>query len=140
VKTLGVGTFLALAFVVGVPNVFAQPQGCCMGMPGYQVSTETTITGTVEDVVQPARGRMMGTHLLVKTEAGTIEVHLGPSAFLSREGFSFAKGDTVEVVGSKMTMGGGEVIIARELSKDGKKLTLRDKTGRPVWAGPMKRG
>ena len=78
---------------------------------------------------------MMGTHLLVKTNTETIEVNLGPANFISREGFTFAKGDSVEILGSKAPMGDAEVLIAREVTKDGKKLTLRDETGRPLWAG-----
>jgi len=106
-----------------------------MKMTRYEVSTEATITGTVEDVLQPQRGRMMGTHLVVKTSAETIEVHVGPSNFVSGKGFTFAKGDSVQVVGSKVTIEGKEALIAREVTRDGKTLTLRDETGRPLWAG-----
>jgi hypothetical protein len=106
-----------------------------MKMQRYDPSTETNITGTVQDVLQPQRGRMTGTHLVVKTETGTTEVHLGPASFLTRQGFSFVKGDAVEIIGSKVTISGTEALLAREVSKDGKKLTLRDKTGRPMWAG-----
>jgi hypothetical protein len=102
-------------------------------MPGmrYDVSTETTITGTVQDVLRPQNGRMMGIHLTVKTATETIEVHLGPSDFIANAGFSFAKGDSVQVLGSIVMMDDGEFLIAREITKDGKTLKLRDKTGRP---------
>lgn len=106
-----------------------------MKMTRYDVSSETTITGTVQDVLQPRRGRMMGTHLIVRTATETIEVHVGPSDFVTNQGFSFAKGDAVEILGSKVTIDGKEALIAREVTKDGKTLTLRDKTGRPLWAG-----
>jgi len=106
-----------------------------MKMTRYEVSTEATITGTVEDVLQPQQGRMMGTHLVVKTATETIEVHVGPSNFVSGKGFTFAKGDSVQVVGSKVTIEGKEALIAREVTRGGKTLTLRDKTGRPLWAG-----
>ena len=52
----------------------------------YDPSTETTIKGAVEQVTQPSRGRMSGTHLFVKTDAKTTEVALGPSAFVSGQG------------------------------------------------------
>ncbi|HVY94413.1 MAG TPA: hypothetical protein VHA14_16745, partial [Bryobacteraceae bacterium] len=52
-------------------------------------------------------------------------------------GFKFAKGDSVEITGSKVTMNGEEWIIAREVTKDGKTLTLRDKDGNPKWSGGM---
>lgn len=104
------------------------------GTPRYDPSTEKTITGQIEDVQQTQRGRMMGTHILVKAETETVDVRLGPSNFIQNQGFTFAKGDTVEVVGSNMKVGGVEVLIAREVTKDGKKLTLRDSTGLPKWS------
>ena len=78
---------------------------------------------------------MMGTHLTLKTADSTIEVVLGPSSFISGRGFSFTKGDEVEVTGSRVTMAGTESLIAREVVKGGKTLTLRDKTGKPEWSG-----
>ena len=62
---------------------------------------------------------------------------LGPSNFIADKGFSFAKGDEVEVTGSKVTVGGGESLIAREITKGGKTLVLGDKTGKPEWSRGM---
>ena len=104
----------------------------------YDPTTETTIKGNVDQVTQPSRGRMSGTHLFVKTDAMTVEVALGPSAFVNGKGYSFAKGDAVEVTGSKVMLSGKEYVIAREVVKDGKTLTLRDKNGIPEWAGQRK--
>ena len=129
------GGFLIVTCALGIPSALGQAGQCCMGMPRYDASTETKISGAVQEVVQPQRGRMNGIHLMVKAESGIIEVHLGPASFIAREGFSFAKGDAVEVIGSKVTINGAEVVIAREVVKDGKTLILRDKTGRPMWAG-----
>jgi hypothetical protein len=39
------------------------------------------------------------------------------------------------VVGSKVTMAGQEVVIAREIKKGDQVLTLRDAKGVPLWAG-----
>ncbi|MGB6947222.1 MAG: hypothetical protein WBE37_32785 [Bryobacteraceae bacterium] len=107
-----------------------------MKMMRYDVSTETTITGTVQDVLRPQHGRMMATHLTVNTTTETIEVHLGPSDFIANAGFSFAKGDSVRVLGSIVMMDAGEFLIAREVTKDGKTLILRDKMGQPLWMAP----
>ena len=123
--------------------VWAVPSAYCQGMGGgkgggriYNPSTETTVNGTVEQVrtISGERG-WGGTHLDLKTESGTFDVHLGPSAFLSSKGFQFAKGDQVEVTGSKVTFQGHEAIIAREVKKGGKVLTLRNAQGIPEWSG-----
>lgn len=101
----------------------------------YDPATETTLKGNIEAVTEQTRGQMMGTHFTVKTGDETREVMLGPASFITGKGFAFAKGDAVEVTGSKITMGAMEFVIAREVIKDGKTLTLRDKTGTPQWAG-----
>ena len=100
----------------------------------YDPATETTIKGSVEQVSQPSRGQISGIHIFVKTDGSTTEVALGPSTFVGGKGFSFAKGNSVEVTGSKVTISGKDYIVAREVVKDGKHLTLRDKDGTPEWA------
>ncbi len=131
------GLIVALSMISG-PTALAQPP---RGMPRYDPSTETRVAGTVQDVIQPQRGRgwyRTGTHLMVKSGDEILDVHLGPSSYISSQGFTFAKGDSVEILGSKVVVDGKNAIIAREVTKDGKKLTLRDSTGRPMWAGRRK--
>jgi hypothetical protein len=73
-------------------------------------------------------------HLIVKTDTGYLEVHAGPSSYISQKEFSFAKGEAIEVVGSKVTIAGKEVILAREITRDGKTLVLRNAQGVPEWS------
>jgi DNA/RNA endonuclease YhcR with UshA esterase domain len=104
----------------------------------YNPATEVTVKGTVEKVTYPKRGQapgMAGMHLFVKSNGEVHQVALGPSKFVSSKGFTFEPGDTVEVTGSKVTVSGKEYVIAREVTKNGKTLTLRDKNGIPEWAG-----
>jgi hypothetical protein len=101
----------------------------------YDPSTETTVKGTVEKVVQQTGNRgSSGTHVVLKTDSGDLTVHVGPSSYISAQGFSFAKGDALEVTGSKVKMGEQDVLLAREIKKDGKVLTLRDAQGFPKWS------
>jgi len=128
--SLAAGAFLLSA-------VLAPAQGPHAGknMQMYDPSTETHLKGTVEAVTQQTRGQMMGTHLTIKTPEETLEVMLGPADFITGKGFTFAKGDSIEAAGSRITMGAMEFVIAREVIKDRMALTLRDKTGTPEWAG-----
>jgi hypothetical protein len=48
---------------------------------------------------------------------------------------TFAAGDAITVVGSKLTMGAEEVLIAREIKKGDQALTLRDANGFSLWSG-----
>ncbi len=80
-------------------------------------------------------GGPRGTHLIVKTDQGKMEVHLGPTSFLEKQQFTFAKDDQVEVTGSKIKVEGADALIAREVKKGGKTLTLRNAQGVPAWSG-----
>jgi hypothetical protein len=64
-------------------------------------------------------------------------VHVGPTSYVAESGFIFLAGDQVEVTGSKINVDGADAILAREIKKDGKVLTLRDRQGIPGWSrGP----
>jgi len=126
---------LALLSLLVLPFALAQRgPGPGQGARMYNPASETTVKGTVDEVktVTGRRG-WNGTHLTLKTGDKTIDVHLGPASFLKEKGFSFAKGDAVEVTGSKTEAGGSEAIIAREVKKGGETLVLRDAQGVPQW-------
>jgi hypothetical protein len=118
---------------------FAQGPG--RAQPMYDPHTEITIKGTVDQVTQTTGRRgWPGTHLTFRTEGRTYDVHVGPSDYVSKNGFAFAAGDKLEVIGSKVSLGSGaDTIIAREIKKDGKVLTLRDSQGIPNWSGGRRR-
>lgn len=141
-RVVRVLTVLTTAIVCTVPAAYCQGMGQSRGGRFYNPSTETTVTGTIEEVrTVPSRsGRGWGgTHLDLKTESGTFDVHLGPSAFLAAKNFTFAKGDQVEATGSKVTYQGHDAIIAREVKMGGKVLTLRNAQGIPQWSGGRRR-
>jgi hypothetical protein len=125
--------------LVSVSLVAAQgPMRCCMrgGMPRYDTATEATYKGTVEEIRQHDRAGMAGTgtHLIVKSGDQTLDVHLGPADFLAAQQMTFANGDQIEVTGSKVKFDDAEAIIAREVKKGDKTLTLRDSQGVPKWS------
>ena len=102
--------------------------------PKYNLANETTIKGTVEDL-KVVPGAMEGIHLVVKNETETILVHVAPEKFLKEMDSQFAKGDQVEVMGSKIKAEDGtDELLARQIVKSGNQLLLRDKKGTPIWA------
>jgi hypothetical protein len=133
----------AAVLVVGVVSI-ASAQTGRRGSPMYDVQTETTITGTVESIETitgpGGRGRrgLGGTHLVVKTKADTLEVHVGPTAYLTDHKITLTKGDTVEILGSRVTIDDQPVLLARQITKGTDKWTLRDASGRPLWSGPRR--
>jgi hypothetical protein len=103
----------------------------------YDPDTVTTLRGTAGavNVMPSGGGRPGGTHVTLEGEGRTLDVHLGPTWFLQREGLEVAKGDVLEVTGSVVDIGGGTALIAREVKKGQKVLTLRDERGVPAWSG-----
>lgn len=102
--------------------------------PKYDVSNEVKVKGVVEEI-REVPGAFEGTHLVVRTDTGTVLVHVAPAAFLNEIDTSFAKGDQVQVVGCKAPNSTEEEILAREITVGTNTTTLRDDKGVPVWAG-----
>jgi len=127
VALLVVGVIVALS-----TTSFAQKEV----LPKYDLKTEVHIAkATVLDTkeVTLANGQQRF-RLIVKAGDETIEVCLCPKAFLETMDTAFAKGDEVEITGSKVKESDDKtIILAREIVKGDNTLVLRDKTGAPVW-------
>jgi hypothetical protein len=147
--TLGILILTALA--VSVPSAtLAQhgPERHGTGAPVYDVTREGTFQGTVTDVKsgRSVMNRLLGIHtfglgpkgthekhLLLKTGTETIAIRLGPRAFLDEQKVDIRKGDTLEVIGSRVTLGDSPVVLAREIRKGDITWTLRASSGQPLW-------
>jgi hypothetical protein len=108
--------------------------------PMYDTGTEVRLTGVVEAVDTMAACCCTecmggGLHVTLRTATESIEVQLGPRAFLAEKKVSLAPGDAVEIVGSRIPMGGRTVLVARTIAKGDETVTLRDESGRPLWRG-----
>lgn len=119
----------------------AAAQAPAPSFPAYNAATETTINGTIEAVNQVnGRHGWSGTHVTLKTGSELIDVHLGPSWFLAEKKMALAKGDEIEVIGSRVKYNGAHAIIARQLKKGEQSVALRDAQGKPAWSrGPGRR-
>jgi hypothetical protein len=102
--------------------------------PEYDPKAEITFKGTIEDFHESTtRGDHPGLHLIVKTETESVEVHACPVKFMKELDFPLDKGDAVTVIGSRP--GGTGIVVAREITKGQTSLTLREKSGAPIWVG-----
>jgi hypothetical protein len=133
-KTKAILIIAALA----VATALAQAPGKGPG-PGFQYdpSTETTISGTIEQINTVDAMCHAGTHVVIKTDKGNVDVGLGPTQFLTDQKLELKKGDTIKVIGAKANTKKGEVFIARQITSGEKTVTLRDTKGVPAWPRGM---
>jgi hypothetical protein len=102
----------------------------------YDPATETKITGVVEEVKEfecPASGTV-GFHISLRSADRVVMVHVAATKFMKEYEIKFAKGDQIDVVGSKVTLPDGEEgILARDITRGQSTYAFRDKHGNPLW-------
>ena len=130
---------LFLVLLLAMPAL-AQPGRRGLGPrsgPHYDPATVETVRGTIRsvDVQRSDYGPSDGVHLALAVGEATLPVHLGPVWFVERQAAPFRVGDAVEVVGSRVTLAGEAVLIAREVRRGDDALVLRDAAGYPAWGG-----
>ncbi|MEI1276745.1 hypothetical protein V6Z05_00315 [Leptospira venezuelensis] len=125
---------LLVASVIQAQGGGGMGQG--MGMK-YDLSKEVTLNGKVTEVTRiPHDNNREGIHLTFQSANETLTVMLGPSFYLDTQAVKIGKDDTITIIGSKM----GNMLLAREVTKDGQKLLLRSETGAPLWSRGGGRG
>jgi len=114
--------------------VCASPLTGQASLPKYDLTTETKMKGTVQELKLPEKGsEKEGARMTVKSGADTLDVYLCPKSFLEDMGSTLAKGDEISLTGSKVKQDGADMILAREVVKGNDTLVLRDDKGKPVW-------
>jgi hypothetical protein len=101
----------------------------------YDVATVVDVKATVVSVREVSKTEPLdGLYLTVKSDKNeTFDVYVGPSEFVKSFGVTFAKGDEIEVIGSKLKVDGTTLILAREVTRKETTLILREKNGEPFW-------
>jgi DNA/RNA endonuclease YhcR with UshA esterase domain len=134
IKVVGLVTAFAASTLVLVASE-AIAQGRMTGGQGtanYNVAAEMTVKGSVDDLKQ---GPGQGTHIMLKTLDGTLELALGPTWYQTDKKYNLAKGDQLEVIGAKSQVDGRDMLLVREIKKGSETMTFRDAKGFPKWAG-----
>ena len=106
--------------------------------PKYDRATETTLKATVEEfkLVPPSGGKPIA-YLLMKTgpdkDKDSVQIFLCPKSFLDELGIAFKADESIQITGSKVKQDGADLILAREVVKNGETLTFRFQDGKPAW-------
>jgi hypothetical protein len=126
---------LALSLLVlGVAaTAAAQSPGTAPGR--YDPAKEVSYTGIITGVVSVAGpDGTVGVHVNLQVDTGTIvKVHFGPAMFIGMNDFFFFADDPILVKGAYVMHDGEVALWARQVSKNGKTLTLRNDDGTPRW-------
>lgn len=114
--------------------VFQASISGAQSIPKYDASTETKMKGTIEDLKLPEKGHEKEiVHLVMKNGDQTVDLYLCPKSFMDDMGVTFSKGDEIAFTGSKVSLNGADMMLAREVVKGQDTLILRDGKGKPVW-------
>jgi hypothetical protein len=130
---LGILTMLLLA---GAGSVISQEKNTPpQTVYTYDQSAERTVSGLVtggRDFQCPVSGTL-GSHITVKTDTGSIEVHLAPASFIKQYEILIRKDDNITVVGSRIMFDGKPALIAKSIVIGRDTYNFRDPKGRPLW-------
>ena len=120
------------SILLSLPVTAQKAPGNDAAVPKYDLHTETTVKGTVEELKLPQKTSEIA-HLILKNGSGTVDVYLCPKSFLEDMGLSFSKGEEIAVTGSKVKQDDADLVLARAVEKGNDTVTFRDNKGAPVW-------
>lgn len=96
----------------------------------YDVTKEVTMEGTIQGIVKkPARGSVLGEHLMVSTGKGTIDAHIGSFVTRGPHAFSPAAGQSVKITGVMTTVNHKNLFLTRTIESGNRTIQVRDKHG-----------
>lgn len=99
----------------------------------YDVTQEVTVEGTVSTVLpNPAPGMIVGSHLMLSTSSGALDVSLGTLALRGKDAFSVQPGQQVEATGGMKTLRGKQVFLARTVKVGDRVYAIRNVHGIPL--------
>jgi DNA/RNA endonuclease YhcR with UshA esterase domain len=122
----------AVALIVLLSFIVVQAQGAALK---YDKRSEVRVKGVIDEVMTAADKSV---HVKLKNDKGLLDVMVAPEKFLKEMEITFAKGDTIEVLGSQLTVDGSPILLTREVTRNGDVMTMRDEKGKPVWVGWIK--
>ncbi len=132
-------SFRYFAVLFGIA-AFLSPQVAKTGTvpviePRYNPATVVSLSAVVTGVREVPKGGVLGgLHLIVDTDRDTnLDVYIAPFAYLQDLQISYAKGDRLEITGSKVKSDSGTVFLVREVRRDSSTGYFRDVSGKPYW-------
>ena len=92
-----------------------------------------TLRGEVLYVATHPAHELGGQFVIMKDGLNEIQIELAPVAFLADHGLQIEVRDSITIVGTREVVNNSELIVAREVTKGGKTVKVRDANGAPLW-------
>ena len=130
----GISALVLLSFVSAHKVHAQEPAGSAALSPfSYDVSQEIEIEGNVATILLvPAHGMIPGSHILLTSPSGSVDVSLGVFGLRGPGSLSVKEGQPVSVLGVMKTVRGKEVVLARTVRVGEKVYAIRNEHGIPV--------
>jgi hypothetical protein len=112
-----------------------QPSRSESWAPSTKAAVTETTEGKIGEVIYlPGATEDSGmVEIRVQSVGQARVVRLAPTGFLKQGGLLLREGDAVKVKGFAVASMDGDILVATEITKGDKSLSLRDSRGRPTW-------
>jgi hypothetical protein len=132
VRNLLLSCALVTILLPFITNAQSTANESALASPAYDLSKEIKIDGTIDKIETNSIGGPMGTHLLVISAQGVVDVHLGASAAVSAKNLGLTVGESIHVTGMMASVSGNSVLLARILTTSNHIYMLRNEHGAPI--------
>jgi hypothetical protein len=95
----------------------------------YSLANEVSVQGTVLNYTENSSVPPIGTHVLVQTASGNIDVHLGDARLLHLANLKITPGAGVRFVGQAQRVGANSIFLARLVQVGTQVLAIRTEQG-----------
>jgi len=129
-----------LLFLIFAGVAFAQRPGAnaaaAKATPGaYSIASDVSLQGTVLKYNENSHTPPIGTHVLLQTASGNVDVHLGDARLLHLAKLSITPGANVRFVGQMGPAGQNTVFLARLVQVGTQVVAVRSQHGLPLASG-----
>src|SRR5262249_16344667 len=102
---------------------------------GYNIANDSSLQGTVLSYTENSKTPPLGTHVLLQTSGGNVDVHLGDARSLHQAKLSLAHGMSVRFVGQSQTVGKNGGFVGGLVQVGSQVVGVRSNHGLPLTPG-----
>jgi len=102
---------------------------------GYNVADESSLQGTILSYTENSKTPPLGTHVLLQTSSGSVDVQLGDARVLHQAKLHLTPGMSVRFVGQSQAIGKNTVFLARLVQAGSQLVAVRSHHGLPLTPG-----